>query len=296
MASPLCGTGIYANDVLCEVIRNLDDLMDAAQIANDNATLALQDLKEESQQEIEDLSAIDYSVDLSAVPKNYTAQTGPQEPDYSGLTPTSPTIPDSDEALISDATITDIFNDTADRLTMVSVKEERDASYQASSMGVGMMSASLAKKLEEATENTNKRIQEVAIKQGISEGEWKREDTKAILGLQLQDFSEEIKSLATYLGAETDRFGERVNKYKADIQAEGERRGWSELQIKSLLEEADKATGFALQKAKAILDITRETSQAVAQLSITLANAIYSAANYHLQGQGQQAINTNISE
>ena len=31
MASPLCNTGLYANDVLCEVIANLDDLKVSAE-------------------------------------------------------------------------------------------------------------------------------------------------------------------------------------------------------------------------------------------------------------------------
>ena len=165
MASPLCGTGLYANDVLCEIIDNLDTLMAAAQTANDNAQDAMGNLEDQTLLEIQTLGDINYSVNTDAVPKSYVPPTGPTEPDYASLSPTAPTVPtDAQTTLIDDTTIQDIYNQEADNLARISVKEERDAQYKASSMGIGMASAALTQRLNEAQEATNQRLQEIAQK------------------------------------------------------------------------------------------------------------------------------------
>lgn len=107
-------------------------------------------------------------------------------------------------------------------------------------------------------------------------------------------FDSEVKWALGYLNAESDRYRTFIQKFQADLQSEGERRGWSDLQMKTALEEADKATGYAISKSQYILETLRETSQATAQIIGTLAAAIYAATDYNLSGRGSQSVTENV--
>jgi hypothetical protein len=82
---------------------------------------------------------------------------------------------------------------------------------------------------------------------------------------------------------------------KTNIASEAERRGWSEMQLRDLLEQADKATGYAIEKAKAILENTYRAEEAVAQLMVGITQAAMSAADYGLSGSGSQSVSETIS-
>ncbi len=56
-------------------------------------------------------------------------------------------VPNADTMLISSTVFDDVFDRASARLSRISVKEERDATYQAASMGLGLPSASLLKRL-----------------------------------------------------------------------------------------------------------------------------------------------------
>ena len=107
-------------------------------------------------------------------------------------------------------------------------------------------------------------------------------------------FDAEVKWAIGYLNAESDRYRSYIQKYQADIAGEAERRGWSEMQMRTALEEADKATGYAIAKSQYILETLRETSQATAQIIGTLAAAIYSATDYNLSGRGSQSVTETV--
>ena len=407
MASPLCGTGIYANDVLCEVIGNLDNLILTAEASLLEAQTALATLKTSTETEVAAISAIDYDADTTGIGKTYVeptavadpgtaptigtvtpptepvlptvavpSVTAPTDPVAPGVTAPSdpstpsalPTLPDPTvSGWISDAAIQAIFDKAADNLAQVSVKDERDAQYKYSSMGVGMLNAALQKRLDEAEQNTNERISAAALENAVQEGQWKREDAQAIYTLEVQKSGEETSRYGTEAqvfstkynadvqwnsakysndvqwtsskygtdvqwnsnkygtdvqwqsskyGTQVQLFSNKystdvqlktsqystdvdayVNKYRADIdsfaaqvQSEGERRGWSEMQIRDVLEQADKATLYAIEKTKLVLDITRQTDEAIAQLNVGLTQAIYAAADYNLGGSGSQSI------
>ena len=325
MASPLCGTGIYANDVLCEVINNLDNLILTAEAALIDAQTALGDLKTSTETEVADIADIDYSANTVSVPKSFVAPTvvPEQVPDLVTNTiplpdPVPELLPDNlpdpaTDALISDATIQSIFDKAADNLAQISVKDERDAQYKYSSMGVGMLNASLQKRIDEAEQNTNERISLPALENAIQEGEWKREDAKVIYGMeneryvsrvghynaQIDQYSAQVGEFSAQVGeysARVGRYSAQTEHYAAELRREAERRGWSEMQIRDILEQADKATLYAVEKTKQILDITRQTDEAIAQLNVGLTQAIYAAADYNLGGSGSQSINTNIAE
>ena len=363
MASPLCGTGLYANDVLCEVINKLDNLNDLALTLKDEALSAINDLKLASETALDTINAIDYTVDTAGVNKTYVPPTPPTLEDFSTLGPTPPTFPDpptieefvgvdtpptvpaaytvpdaTTTALISDAAIESIFDKAADRLSQVSLKEEKDAQYYAAAKGIGLPSASLLKRLEMAQQETNSKISDAAIEESIQEGVWKREDAKTLHELAIRNWSlkpeleektwynkesldleaykafvsyangygaitdalatkyrAQIEWVLGYLDAENSRYQAQLEAMKTNIASEAERRGWSEMQLRDLLEQADKATGYAIEKAKAILENTYRAEEAVAQLMVGITQAALSAADYGLSGQGTQSVSENIA-
>lgn len=291
----VCGTPFYANDVICEVINQLDQLLSLAIDQKDEAITIIRQLETDTSNKIANLSGIDYDLDTRNIPLNFTAPSvNTTEPDYSALGPTAPAIPDSGP-LLDSTTIDDIWERAATRLTRVSTKEERDASYMASSMGLGLPSSTLLKRLDAAQQETNNRTSEVALEQAIQEDTLGREDTKALLALQVQQYSAAWSGIQTYLDAESKRFSARIDNLRANIAEESERRGWSELQTRIAIEEADKNTAYALQKAKEINDTMITTQQAVAQQMIGLTQSMFAASNYGLSGSGSQSVNTSVA-
>lgn len=456
MASPLCSTGLYANDVLCEVINNLDALNVVADGLRVDALAALDDLKATSESGVANLDAIDYEADTSSLSLTFNAPTyTPSEPDFSDGGPTAPTaptlaaapvldsapsipdaytvqtqavataptipeefdipphsvgavpvlpaayvVPPADSMLIADEVFDDVFDRASARLARVGAKEERDAMYQAASMGLGLPSASLLVRLERAQHGINTKTSEAALEASIQEGTWKREDVKTLHGLHVQNwplkpgldvqlfgategastaaykaltdanlqgwnlrpqialagyqaeeslrldayktetnasvtnwsnkprldveawqskgqlesqmyqtaegaknanYSAQVQGFGTesqwalgYLQAETARYAARLDQLKVDITMEAERRGWSEMQLRDVLEQADKGTGYAISKAQAILATTQQAETAIAQLLAGLAQAVYSAANYDLGGRASQSVSETV--
>ena len=107
-------------------------------------------------------------------------------------------------------------------------------------------------------------------------------------------FDAEVKWALGYLQAESDRYRTYLDKTRVDLAAEAERRGWSDLQMRAALEEADKATAYAIQKSQFILETSRETAQTIAQIIGTLAAAIYASADYNLSGRGSQSVSESV--
>jgi len=107
-------------------------------------------------------------------------------------------------------------------------------------------------------------------------------------------FDAQVKWAVGYLDAESKRYGIYLEQKRVEIAEEAERRGWSELQMKTALEEADKATSHAIQKSQYILETMRQTSNTTAEIIGSLASAIYSAADYNLSGRGSQSVNETV--
>jgi hypothetical protein len=295
MSSPLCGTGFAVSDVLCDVINNLDGLQTQADAFKTQAELALASLESVANEQIEGLAAVDYDgTALSGVDLD-----GPDAPTFSGgAAPTVPAAYDPGAAstlLISSTVLDDIFNREAARLSQVGVKDERDAQYRLSSMGIGMPSTALAMALAEAQQNTNNKTSQTAQDKAIAEGEWLRDDVKTLHELNIRNWP-----LKTELDV---RVWEAThNKFRADIQLYAEQRGWTELEVRALLEQADKATGYALEKAKVLYQVATETQKAISQFYVGLTASLYSAANYNLSGSGSLShstsnnVNTSVQE
>jgi hypothetical protein len=239
----LCGTGIYANDVLCEVIDKLDELQTNALSIKDLALAQLEALRDAALTEVTGYTGIDYNV--PSAPGSYTPPVATAtEPDYSTLAPTVPTLPDSptvgaavaitdppdlpdayvvgdaDARLITDTDFDNIYTKAKARLARVSVKEERDAQYMASSQGIGLVSTSLLKRLGAAQQKTNERVSEAALQQAVEEATSLREDVKTLHSLNIENWPLKPKleqdSWATQEELEIRAY-EAEQKAKADI-------------------------------------------------------------------------------
>lgn len=207
----LCGTGIYANDVLCEVIGKLDELQTNALSIKDLALAQLETLKDAATAEVAGYSNIDYT--SPAAPGSYTPiVTTAEEPDYSELKPTPPILPDTpsygtavtvdaapdvpaayivgdaDTQLITSTDFNNIYTRAKARLAKVSLKEERDAQYFASAQGIGLASASLLKRISAAQQKTNDRVSEAALQQAVEEATTLREDVKTLHQLNIENW------------------------------------------------------------------------------------------------------------
>lgn len=295
MASPLCNTGLYANDVLCEVIANLDNLIETAEQVKSDAEAAIADLETSVDEAIADIKDIDYSADITGVSLSISAPSDPVEPDYSAEKPTNPSLPSVGSALIDASTIDDRFNDAISKLSRVETKRERDAEYRASSMGLGMSSSALTIALRRAEEEANKEIVNAALQENIKYADWLREDTKFIYELLQEDYKNRSEAVRVIHAAEAATLDARVEVFKAKITLEAEKRGYAETEINAILTQADNATKYALEKVKLLSTLSADISKTVADLTTGLAQAIYSAAHYSLGGSGSQSVSESIS-
>ncbi len=359
----ICSSPLYSNQTICEVMKALDDLSDAAVEAKDLALTSLDALQTDVSDGVAAMQDIDYLPGTAGIDNTFTAPDAvPPMDDFSALGPSSPTfptapatgtlaavdaapttpaeysLPSASTPLIDSTTIDDIYNRESERLTKVGLKAERDAVYRASRLGIGGASAALALGLKEAEEKTNLDISDVARDKAVAEGTWLREDAKTIHGLHVQNWPQkpnldleswkaeegmeieafkaeemaktqgyetivkglaqaydaEVKWAIGYLEAESNRYKVYLEKRKVDLAEEAERRGWSELQMKTALEEADRATAYAIEKSKFILESMRLTSDSVAKIIGQLVSSIYGAANYSLTGRGSQSVNETV--
>ena len=116
-----------------------------------------------------------------------------------------------------------------------------------------------------------------------------RDITNALNG----KYSTEVEAWTKQLGAENDRYRALVANFETEIRSEAERRGWSEMEIKDILEQADKEVLYGIQKINATYQAVTDAAEKVAQLYVALTSNLYSAANYNLSGEGSQS---NVSE
>lgn len=107
-------------------------------------------------------------------------------------------------------------------------------------------------------------------------------------------FTAEVQSTLGLISESTKRFNARVDLLQKHIASEAERRGWSQMQMGDAHEQADKATAYAIQKANAILEVTRSTTEEVAKLLVGLSQGMWSAQGYSLRGSGSQSVSESV--
>lgn len=118
---------------------------------------------------------------------------------------------------------------------------------------------------------------------------------QAIAAALNQLYSNNIQWKQAQINAELTKFGRYIEQFRTEIQLEAEKRGWTELEARALLEQADKDTGYALEKARLLYQTATDTQEKIAQFYIGLTASLYSAANYNLSGSGSQSVSENVS-
>jgi hypothetical protein len=372
MTSPLCNTGIFANDVLCEVIDQLDDTKTLANSLKDSAVDQLETFQAAALNQVSGYENIDYSGPEDSITFSpeatvrvniFNDSASGFEPDFSGTLPSAPDIPEApslesavviedgpavpaaysvgsaDTTLIGEDGFDDVYNRAKAREARTSLKEERDAQYLASAQGIGMASSAILKKLDLAQQETNVKISEVTLQREAEEALALREDVKTLHELNITNwplkpqldqskwstkeeldvrayeaynnaisavygaasngiagiYSAQLDGIIGYINAETSRYNARLEAIKTNLAYEAEKRGWKEVELRRELENAEKQTAFALQKAQDTLGIVREAEQAIAQLMVGLTQGLYSSLDYGLTGTGNQNVNESIS-
>lgn len=282
--SEQCATSTinFVGDTINQLLRDADKL-------KDDAVEALADLQAHAKENMSLIMGVaDYNADVSDVPMDFQPYTGtaPTEPDFSDLVPAPPEMPDADEPLITPCEIDAIYTRAKAKITKVNRKATHDAYYGASRAGIGMAATTLNMAVKQANYENNSRTVEASLEHAANEGQWRREDRKAILELQASIYQSSSNGAAAYLNAETQRFLARQEMVKTHLQSEAERRGWSEMELRTILEMADKVSLYAMEKVKALIAALDSADQAIAQLLVQLAQGLYSAADVGLSGSG----------
>jgi hypothetical protein len=221
----ICTSDLYANQVICEVIDNLDETKILADTLKDQAIAQLGVLSQAAQDEVAGYSDIDYSgptaLDKSDFDPTVSSHSNVStvldsasgyEPTYTDLLPTAPTIPDqptvasgvtveaapeviaaysvgsANTTLIGSSGFDDVYNRAKAREARTSLKEERDAQYLGSAQGIGMASSSLLKRLDLAQQATNEKISDVTLNRQAEEAVALREDVKTLHDLNIRNW------------------------------------------------------------------------------------------------------------
>lgn len=251
----LAGTVYYANTMIAGIGDVIAVLFSQAMEAKSNFETYLNDLSDIFDNNITEPT---YTPSFLDVPMAFTA-------------PTLPTALPARGLLISESQSNNLFTKATDQITKTCLANERQAMYQAAANGIGMMSASLAKRLEMAQQATLEATAKAALEQAAVQAEWTREDILAVINAEFK-------------------------RYEDQLAAEGERRNWTQLMINAMIEEWKTKSANSIQWAQIMLDKLKEVKQITASLQIGVFQALMQAINVSASGQGGQNINTSESE
>jgi hypothetical protein len=101
---------------------------------------------------------------------------------------------------------------------------------------------------------------------------------------------------AAYTQATANLVNARVELFKGVLSGEKIKAEIDEIEVKRLLEIADKTAGYALERAKIVQDRGVQVAERVAVLMAGVAQAFLSASSYSLSGSGSASVNTSIDE
>lgn len=252
------------------------------------AEAALEDLLAHTKDHLAAVQAVgDFNAQTNGVAQTYQPNTAsPTEPDFSGVVPVAPTMPDPSAPIITPCELNGLYNKARQRITKVNRKAEHDALYSASHMGIGLANPTLLMDSKSARLENNERTVQAALEQTTQEGMWRREDFKDLTRIQADVYQSSASGAAAYLNAETGRYQARLSEVETHIKEEAERRGWSEMQLKTILEKENKELQYAVEKARLLIDTMEKADNAVSAFLSTMAQGAFAAANASVSGSG----------
>lgn len=285
--SVMCGSGVYSAEVGCSIGEWVDDALVQAQQSEAALDQALIDLAAAFD---ENTTTPTYAPDLSGIGYAFTAPTiSPQRGNYSGLAPAEVVLP-ARAGLLSEAESDAIFERGRARITRAFQANVRAALEQPASLGLGMASPAILRRMAEANQKKAEGTAQVALEQAAQEGVWAREDIKTILTMELTNFKEKWTVIKERLTAEEDTLRSEITQYTSELQKEAERRGWTELEIKTLLEEASTSANVAIQWGRITLDKLMQTEEIIVKMKAAVFQAWLQYINLSMTFNASQGV------
>lgn len=258
-------------------------------------------LEAEVQQDLDDLDAMldrvlalpIYANTLAGISFDYTEPVGAGEMvrgNYAALQPTSADMP-ARAGLLPEAASEALFTKARARVARGYATGAQAAFYQAGA-GVGMGAGKLHTALRQVEQDAKDKTAQVAIEQAVQEGVWYREDVKAILELELQQFKARWDVIAGRLKAEEDTLMGNIAKFEARLKAEGERRGWTTIQVDAVLREEIARVQSGLNAADIRMRQLFGLHQEIVKVKASLAQSYLQLADTNLSFDGSQSISS----
>lgn len=268
--SIMCGSGVYSAEVGCSIGQWVDDALVQAQQSEAALDQALLDLT----------AAFDantttpiYNANLGGITYTFTPPgINPTRGNYSGLAPAEVVLP-ARAGLLSDIESDAIFERGRARITRAFQANVRAALEQPASLGLGMSSPAILRRVAEANQKKAEGTAQVALEQAAQEGVWAREDIKTILTMELTNFKEKWTVIKERLTAEEDTLRSEIAQYTAELQKEAERRGWTTLEIQTLLKDAETSVNVAIQWGRITLDKLMQTEEIIVKMKAAVFQA-----------------------
>lgn len=285
--SIMCGSGVYSAEVGCSIGEWVDDALVQAQQSEAALDQALIDLAAAFDA---NTTTPTYAPDLGSITYIFTPPSvNPTRGDYSGLAPAEVVLPDR-EGLLTEPQSDAIFERARARITRAFQANVRAALEQPASLGLGMSSPAILRRLAEANQKKAEGTAQVALEQAAQEGVWAREDIKTILGLELTNFKEKWTVIKERLTAEEDTLKAQIAQYTSELQKEAERRGWTELEVKTLLEEASTSANVAIQWGRITLDKLMQTEEIIVKMKAAVFQAWLQYINLSMSFSASQGV------
>lgn len=290
----LCGTGIYANEVACEIGAYIDDFIDKAVSSEAALDTALSDFTTAYDTNITQVNYEAVSPSLTVgVNTTFVAPTEtPTRGDYSGLQPTEVTLPS--RAGLLDSTAWDaIFARARSRIARATAAKYRNDINETGALGFGIPSPALTAATREATQAQTDGVAMAALEQAAQESTAERDDIRLILGLEIQNFTAKWDVIRTRLAAEEETFRSKIQNYLAQVQREAERRGWSQMEINSILQQAKDNVESAIAWGRLTLDKLMQAEEVIIRMKAAVFQTWLQAADLGLTFTGSQSVSNN---
>jgi len=292
----LCGTGIYANEVACEINNYIEDFVAKAVASEQALDTALTAFTTAFDDNISPVSYAAVSPSLTAtISKAFTAPTeSPVRGDYESLEPTEVTLP-SRAGLLDSTAWDSIFARTRSRINRATAAKYRNDINETGALGFGISAPALTAATREAVQAQTDGVAVAALEQSAQESLAERDDIRLILELEVQNFTAKWEVIRTRLAAEEETFRSKIQNYLAQVQKEAEKRGWTQMEINDILQQAKDNAETAIGWGRIALDKLMQAEQIVIQMKAAVFQTWLQAADLGLNFSGSQSVSDNSS-
>lgn len=189
--------------------------------------------------------------------------------DYSGNVPTAVPMP-SRGPLLTSGTSDQIFARARARITRSHAANTRAALESSASLGIGMGSPALLRRLAEANQKKAEAISALALEQAAQEGVWAREDYMKVVDLELKDYSLKWATFRERVKAEEDTMRGRLEEITAELNEERLKLDWRQHTLNFFLQaqkyQSDAGIGYGQFASNALVGLSTEAAKLYAAM------------------------------